>query len=31
MASEGQHLVALRSELGVKPLTHAFEIGTAVG
>ena len=31
MAGEGQHLVALRSELGVKPLTHAFETGTAVG
>jgi Ferritin-like domain len=31
MAGEGQHLVALRSELGVKPLTQAFEIGTAVG
>jgi len=31
MGGEGQHLVALRSELGLKPLTHAFEIGTAVG
>jgi hypothetical protein len=31
MAGEGQHLVALRSELGVRPLAHAFEIGTAVG
>ena len=31
MAAEGQHLVALRSELGVKPLTHAFEIGARVG
>jgi rubrerythrin len=31
MAAEGQHLVALRAELGVKPLTRAFEIGRAVG
>ena len=27
MAGEGQHLVALRRELGVEPLTRAFETG----
>jgi hypothetical protein len=27
MAAEGQHLVALRIELGVEPLTRAFEAG----
>jgi rubrerythrin len=31
MASEGQHLVALRAEAGLRPLTKAFEIGRAVG
>ena len=31
MAGEGQHLVALRAELGVAPLTRAFEIGRRVG
>jgi hypothetical protein len=31
MASEGQHLVALRAEAGERPLTKAFEIGRAVG
>jgi hypothetical protein len=27
MASEGQHLVSLRRELGTRPLTRAFELG----
>jgi hypothetical protein len=27
MGSEGQHLVALRRELGIEPLTRAFETG----
>ena len=27
MAGEGQHLVALRRELGIEPLTRAFETG----
>ncbi|MBN1529523.1 MAG: ferritin-like domain-containing protein [Thermoleophilaceae bacterium] len=31
MAAEGQHLVALRAELGARPLTKPFEIGRVVG
>jgi hypothetical protein len=31
MASEGQHLVALRRELGARPLTRAFELGRRSG
>jgi hypothetical protein len=31
MASEGQHLVALRRELGASPLTRAYEVGQPPG